>query len=335
MRQSEFERQHLADWERFERWLQRQALRPKARSKLRATLGENADAALADAEVPASYRALCSQLALARERRYAPGLVARLDHMVLAGHHALYGAQAGQRLDVVAFLTSEFPRLVRSEWRVVALASLLFFGPLLGMLGMLELRPDLAAVVLSPQQLVEVEEMYDPGNDRLGQREADEDVLMFGFYIWNNVRIGFQTFAGGVLFGLGSLFFLLYNGIVLGTVVGHLNQVGLGPQIWSFVAGHSAMELVAIAISGAAGFKLGLALLSPGRRSRRRALVEEGRVALRLMGGAAVMFLIAATVEAFWSPLVLADPRPKYVVGVAGWLLLIGYLVFAGRSRAA
>ncbi len=335
MRQSEFERQHAAGWERFERWLQRQALRTKTRRKLREAAGESPDTTLSDAEVPASYRALCSQLALARERRYAPGLVARLDRMVLAGHHALYGAHAGQRLDVAAFLGSEFPRLVRSQWRTVALASLLFFGPLLGMMAALELRPDLAAVVLSPQQLIEVEQMYDAGNDRLGQRDADEDMLMFGFYIWNNVRIGFQTFAGGVLFGLGSLFFLLYNGIVLGTVVGHLTQVGLGPQIWSFVAGHSALELVAIAISGAAGFKLGLALLHPGQRSRRRALVEEGRVALRLMGGAAVMFLVAAAVEAFWSPLVLEDPRPKYLVGVVGWILLLGYLVFGGRSRAA
>lgn len=335
MRQIEFEQRHASDWDRFERWLQHQAIGTRARRRLAESTQLHSADLLADADMPAQYRALCAQLALARERRYAPGLMARLDRLVLAGHHALYGAQAGVRISLPAFLAHEFPRLVRSEWRVVCLASLLFFGPLLGMLGLLEWRPDLAALVLSPAQLIEVEAMYDAGNIRLGRREASEDMQMFGFYIWNNVRIGFQCFAGGVVFGLGSLFFLLYNGIVLGTVIGHLGQVGLGPQVWSFVAGHSALELVAIAISGAAGFKLGAALLVPGRRSRRRALVEEGRIALRLMGGAAVMFLAAAAVEAFWSPLVLDDPRPKYALGALGWVLLLGYLLRAGRTRAA
>lgn len=335
MRQVEFELCHASEWERFERWLQRRALGVRARRRLAESGADGASGVLADADMPAQYRALCAQLALARERRYAPGLVARLDRLVLAGHHALYGAQAGPRISLPVFLAQDFPRLVRSEWRVVCLASLLFFGPLLGMLGLLEWRADLAALVLSPAQLIEIEAMYDPGNDRLGRREAAEDMQMFGFYIWNNVRIGFQTFAGGVVFGIGSLFFLLYNGIVLGTVMGHLGQVGLGPQIWSFVAGHSALELIAIAISGAAGLKLGGALLMPGRRSRRRALVEEGRIALRLMGGAALMFLAAAAVEAFWSPLVLDDPRPKYAVGALGWVLLLGYLLRAGHSRAA
>jgi len=334
VRQTEFEQRHGEDWARFERWLRFHALSPRARRRLASS--PDADGpVLNDADVPASYRTLCSHLALARERRYAPGLIARLDRLVLAGHHALYGAKAGQRMDLRSFLAVDFPRLLRSEWRVFGLASLLFFVPLLGMMLLLEWRPDLAAVVLSPQQLVQIEEMYDPGNDRLGRRGAEDDALMFGYYIWNNVRIGFQTFASGVLFGLGSVFFLLYNGIVLGTVVGHLTQVGLGTQVWSFVAGHSALELVAIAISGAAGFKLGIALLFPGRRTRRHALVEEGRVALRLMGGAAVMFLLAAAVEAFWSPLVLADPRPKYVIGALGWVLLLAYLLLAGRARAA
>ncbi|MCB1590355.1 MAG: stage II sporulation protein M, partial [Xanthomonadales bacterium] len=142
-------------------------------------------------------------------------------------------------------------------------------------------------------------------------------------------------FAGGILAGLGSVFFLLFNGLYIGAILGHLTQVGLGPQIHSFIAGHSALELLAIVISGAAGLKLGQGLLFPGRRSRRLALLENARIALRLMLGAALMFFAAAAVEGYFSPMNLPNPLPKYLVGALFWVLLLGYFLRAGRPRGA
>ncbi len=331
MRQAEFERRHAAEWQRFERWLERQALHKGARRAVEVRLGEQGEVQLPLAEIPSRYRQLCAQLSLARERRYAPALVERLHAMVQAGHQLLYGAQAGRGLRFSAFVLTGFPQTFRHHWRPVALAALLFFGPLLGLIVAITFHPDLASVIVTPDKLLQAEAMYRPSIDRLGQRDASSATEMFGFYVFNNARIGFQTFAGGILLGIGSLFFLIFNGVVIGTVVGHLTAVGLGPQIWSFVAGHSALELTAIAISGGAGLKIGWALLAPGRRSRRRALIEEGRIALQMAAGAGLMFVAAAAVEAFWSPLVLADPTPKYLVGVLGWILLGVYLLRVGR----
>jgi uncharacterized membrane protein SpoIIM required for sporulation len=166
-------------------------------------------------------------------------------------------------------------------------------------------------------------------------RDADDNFAMFGFYIWNNVKIGFQTFATGLAFGLGSVFYLAFNGIYIGAVAGHLTQAGYGMPFWSFVAGHSSLELVAIAISGAAGLKLGGALIAPGRLSRKSALVAAARPAVRLMYGAAAMFFAAAFVEAFWSPLTVVPPATKYAVGAVLWAVVLGYLAFGGRVRAA
>jgi len=331
MRQADFERLHGADWTRFELWLQRRSVRAGARAKVAALQGEDAREPLPMAEIPARYRALCAQLAMARERRYAPAIVARLHALVQAGHQVLYGAQTGGGLRFGRFVGHDFPRLFRQQWRPILLASVLFFGPLLGLLGLIQIYPELASVIITPDQLASAEAMYQPDNHKLGNREADTAVAAFGFYVFNNAKIGFQCFASGVLLGIGSLFFLLFNGVVLGTIIGHLTEVGLGPQIWSFVAGHSALELTAIAISGGAGLKLGWALLAPGRRSRRRALIEEGRLGLQLAAGAGLMFVAAAAVEAFWSPLVLEDPRPKYWVGLLGWVLLGAYLFRVGR----
>jgi uncharacterized membrane protein SpoIIM required for sporulation len=158
---------------------------------------------------------------------------------------------------------------------------------------------------------------------------------MFGYYIMNNIGIAFQTFASGLLFGLGSLFFLLFNGLMIGAVAGHLTQIGYGETFWSFVVGHGAFELTAIALAGAAGLKIGWALLVPGRLPRAEALRIAAGSSVRLVGGVIVFLLLAAFIEAYWSSMALASPTLKYAVGAALWLLVLAYLLLAGRGTHA
>lgn len=328
MRQAAFEDRHAPAWDAFESWL-------AARDRLRRRkAGVTPVAALTDDAVPAAYRQLCQHLALARDRQYSPDLVERLNQLVLRGHHALYGARGGGGAGAVDFLLRGFPRLVRAEWKLVAAACLAFFAPMTLVFLALQAYPDAVYYLLDPKQVAQMEAMYDPANRRIGMRDADDNVAMFAFYIWNNVKIGFQTFATGLAFGLGTLFFLVFNALNIGAVAAHLTSIGFGEPFWSFVSGHSAMELVAIALSGAAGLRLGAAVVAPGRRSRKAALVDAARIAVRMMTGAAAMFVIAAFIEGFWSPLRAFAPQVKYAIGLALWALVIGYLAFAGRERA-
>lgn len=316
MKQAPFETAHAREWNEFEAFLeQKKSFDP--------------------AEMPARFRRICQSLALAAERRYSADLVDRLNRLALRGHHALYANRRRESQQVLEFMLAGFPRLVRQEWRLVAAATLLFFGPLLGLIALLQQFPDFAHYLLAPEQIANFHQMYDPANKRLGMREADTSVLMFGFYIWNNVRIGFQTFAGGMLAGVGSAWFLGANGVIIGAVAGYLTQAGFGETFWSFVAGHSSLELIAIVLSGAAGFKLGLAVIAPGNSSRKSALIAAAKPAVRIMYGAAVMFFAAAFVEAFWSPLTEIPFQAKITVGITGWVVLLAYLAFAGRARAA
>ncbi len=95
--------------------------------------------------------------------------------------------------------------------------------------------------------------------------------------------------------------------------------------------GHSAFELTAIALSGAAGLKLGFSLLMPGRKSRYQALLDSAKISVRIMGGVAIMFVLAAFIEAYWSSTQLIDAQIKYTVGAMLWLLVTGYFAFVGR----
>ena len=318
MKQAPFEAAHAHEWGQFEEFLDQ----PKSR-------------AFPPDEMPARYRRLCQSLALAADRRYSPALVDRLNELALRGHHALYRNRGRQGQRVAEFMLGGFPALIRQEWRLVAGAAALFFGPLLALIALLQVFPEFVHYLLSPEQIASFHEMYDPSSKRLGMREADTSLVMFGFYIWNNVRIGFQTFAGGLAFGVGSIWFLASNGVVIGAVAGYLTEIGYARTFWSFVAGHSSFELIAIVLSGAAGLRLGLAVIAPGDLSRKAALVAAAKPAVRVMYGAAVLFLIAAFVEAFWSPQTAIPFGAKIAVGAAGWVLLACYFAFAGRARAA
>ena len=316
MKQAPFEASHAREWAEFEDFLDKKK-------------------SFDPAEMPARFRRISQHLALAQERCYSMDLVDRLNRLALRGHHALYVNRRRESQQVLDFMLAGFPRLVRKEWRLVAAAALLFYGPLLALTVILQLYPDFAYYLLSPQQIASFHSMYDPANRRIGMREADTNVAMFGFYIWNNVRIGFQTFAGGMLAGVGSAWFLGANGVIIGAVAGYLPQAGFGETFWSFVAGHSALELTAIVLSGAAGFKLGLAVIAPGNLSRKAALIEAAKPAVRIMYGAALMFVGAAFVEAFWSPNTEVPYNWKIGVGIAWWVVVLAYLAFAGRTRAA
>ena len=324
MKQSLFESRHQQQWQTFAEQL-KQLEQGKAKA---------ADVA----DFPHQYRRLCQHLALAQERGYSSYLIDPLQQLALRGHSQLYRHRSQLAAEVLAFLLADFPRLVREQRRFVLIAGLLFFGSLLGIALLVYLFPDLIYSIVSPQQVAEMQSMYDPEASRLGraaERAASEDWMMFGYYVMHNIGIAFQTFAAGLLFGLGSVFFLIFNGLVIGAVSGHLTGIGYGQTFWSFVVGHGAFELSAITLAGAAGLQLGWSLIAPGRLTRSEALRLAAHKSVRMRCGVMVFLLIAAFIEAYWSSTTRIEPWIKYAVGAALWLLVAAYLTLAGRSRHA
>ncbi|WXL24911.1 stage II sporulation protein M [Ectopseudomonas mendocina] len=324
MKQSLFEQVHEQDWRSF--------------SELLDMLEKGKALPEQTSRFAAGYRRLCQQLAVAQDRGYSSHLIDRLQHLAMRGHQQFYRHRSPLAGQFLSFILSGFPQLVRAQWRYVTAATLMFFGSLLLMGTLVYSVPELVYSVLPTEQVAEMEKMYDPEARRIGrfsERGSSEDWVMFGFYIMNNIGIAFQTFASGLLFGLGTLFYLLFNGVVIGSVAGHLTQIGFGETFWSFVIGHGAFELTAIALAGAGGLKLGWVLLVPGRLPRGEALRLAAIDGVKLLGGAALFLLIAAFIEAYWSSMTLATPTLKYWVGAALWIVVLSYLLLSGRGEHA
>lgn len=272
------------------------------------------------------YRAVCADLARAQtlslpdsEQRYLDGLATR-------AHNTLYGGRSHRGRELIATVFSGFPRELRAQWRFFLLANLLFYGPFIFGLVSCLLSDTFGATVLSSDQLAQYESMY---SDQIG-RTAGDDAQMAGFYVHNNVGIAFRCFATGALFGLGPLYFLVYNGLIIGVTLGHLISVGLSYNILTFVCGHSAWELTGIVVSGAAGLRLGWALVATEGRTRAASLRAVGPILFRLIAGAGTMLLIAAAIEGFWS----ASPLPapvKWAFALVQVLVVTLWLTLGGR----
>jgi len=323
MKQSLFETRHKAEWERFTLALER--------------LEHGKDTSQV-ASFPKAYRRLCQHLALAQERGYSSFLIDSLQQLVLRGHQQLYRHRSRFGANLLGFILADFPRLVRAEWPFVLAAGLVFFGSLIGFALLVYAFPELVYNLIPAEQVRDMQSMYDPVAGHLGrsaERAASEDWVMFGYYVMHNIGIAFQTFASGLLLGVGSAFFLFYNGLIIGAVAGHLTEIGFGQTFWSFVIGHGAFELSAIALAGAAGLKLGWAVIAPGRLTRGEALVQAARKSVLLVCGVMLFLLIAAFIEAYWSSKTGVTPPIKYAVGAALWLAVAAYLLFAGRTRHA
>lgn len=318
MKQQDFEKQHSALWQRFD-----EAVASKANSESLQSL-------------PSDYQQISHHLAMAKQRRYSGHLIQRLNTLVTEGHKHLYRDLPRAKANFLYFLVAGFPQVVRKNASFVWFALALFYLPGLLFFFLCFLEPDLIYSLMSYAQVQEFEAMYEPSAETFGrERESDTDFAMFGFYIYNNIGISFQCFASGILFCVGSIFFLVYNGIFIGAAAGHIAYVGYNETFFPFVVGHGSFELTAIALSGAAGLKLGWALIAPGNLSRLFALKQAAKEAIVIIYGSTVMLLIAAFVEAFWSSSSNLTPAIKYSVGGLGWFIVVYYLVVAGRARGA
>lgn len=322
MKQQQFESQYQATWQQFEEMLDELESSKKISRSM--------------ASFPALYRAVCSHYAIANERHYSSALCGVLHSLAVRGQRQLYRHRGHWLWRFAHFLLFGFPGVVWRHRGVVLLALGLFWLPAFAMGLAAYWFPDSIYMITDGYNVAQFETMYDPGNEHLGRREnraAESNFAMFGYYIMNNVGIGFRTFAGGMLLGLGSIFFLVFNGLQIGGVAGYLTWRGYIETFWGFVAGHSAFELTAICICGAAGLLLGKALWMPGRLSRMQSLRAAAKDAVQLLLGGMLLLVMAAFVEAYWSPLNSVPAFVKYVVGASLWLLLALYFVVAGGWR--
>ena len=141
----------------------------------------------------------------------------------------------------------------------------------------------------------------------------------------NNIGVTFTSFASGIAFGVAPAFFLLYNGLLLGAVDGIGTATSHGTDVIELIVPHGVLELSCIAVSAAAGMRMGWALVDPGTRGRFEALAADAPRAVPLVLATAPWLVLAGLVEGFVTPHHLPlSPALAIGVGLAApyWALV-------------
>lgn len=342
MNKRQFVRTRRASWRRFDALVRR-----FAGLSLRKT--DPAEVA----EFSRLFRELSNDLAIVKSRAWGVSLASYLNDLVARGHNVFYSAPPGNLRKFVRYVSVDFPRLFRANAAYFFVAAFLFFVPGAISWAVVQHDPAMASRILPNAALDQMDAMYSDSDgeseDGASEDETSEDdeeeressglgafgdqrAMMMGFYVWNNAGIALECFARGILMGWGTVWSLLYNGIAIGAVGGFVISKGHSERFLSFVVGHGSFELPAIAVAGGAGLMLGNAILHRGQRTLKESLLTRGLDAIKIATGAALMLVVAAIIEAFWSPAPLPATL-KYVVGAGLWLLVFLYLALAGRER--
>jgi uncharacterized membrane protein SpoIIM required for sporulation/uncharacterized RDD family membrane protein YckC len=311
-----------------ERWDEFQRLADRA-----ARAGLDSFAAQELPDFAARYREVAADLARARTYQADEATQARLERLVAAGHNALYRDERSTWRRFGEVLVRECPAAIVRARAYVLVACLAFLAPAAAGFTLMRDRPALAAEVLPDVMLSRAA----AGAERkaAGQRYVDVSAadrpLMASSIITNNVRVAIACFAGGIFLGVGSLVLLGFNGLLIGATAGHFANAGLLEYLLEFIVGHGLLELFAIWVAGAAGFLLGRTVVAPGDLARSDALVLSGQVALRMLGGAAVLLVVAGLIEGF-----VSAGSGDYTVRVgasAASLAFLALYLLNGRGR--
>ena len=284
--------------------------------------------ALAPGEIPAfaaQYREVAADLARARTYQVDPRVITYLERVVTAGHNALYRARGKDRTPLPHYILRDFPAAVVQSWRYVLLAFLLFSVPAGIGYVMIRERPELGEELM-PGMVTRAEAAAENLTEGRGYAETSKEDRpeMAAFIIQNNIGVSFVAFVGGVTGGLLTAWLLYTNGMMLGLGLGLFQNYHAARYLLAFVLGHGVLELTAIFISAGAGFRLAKAMIAPGDRTRKDALVLEGRIAARMIGAVVTLLAIAGTIEGLLSASAAA-PIWKYGVSAATAVLLVLY----------
>ena len=307
-----FRREREADWSRLERLLAR--------------VDREGAAALDDQQllaIPVLYRSTLSALSVARATSLDHELVDYLENLSARAYFFVYGARIHPAERVRRFFVHDWPAAAQALWRETLAAVLLVaLGTIVSY----------ALVMRDPDWFY----AFMPG-EMAGGRDptattaflhstlyggADKPLSFFAAFLFtHNAQISIFAFALGFAFCLPSGFLMIYNGCSLGALFAVFASRGLGFQLGGWLFIHGTTELFAVALAGAAGFRIGWALAFPGASARMDAAAAAGRQGAILMFGVVIMLFIAGLLEGLGRQLITGD-LARYAIAItmlSGW----------------
>jgi len=315
------------------RWLEK---RKPYWSKLETLLNQSAKSGLKSLtrselqELSLLYRQTAADLAAIREDRGSVHFARYVNQLLVRAHNTIYSGRRASPTAIFSFFWEIYPSTFRRNLKHCLLSALIFL--VAGLVGavLTYKNPDFKVKILGPQMVETIDRHQMWTHSIVGIKPLASSAIMT-----NNMSVSFTTFALGITAGVGTIYMMAFNGLLIGVIGMACGLSGMSLPLWSFVAPHGVLELPAIFIAGGAGLRIAQGLLFPGVLPRRESLARAGLEAVQLVLGTIPILIVAGVIEAFVSPTGLPIPL-KFSMAGALFVLLLAYLFgLSHNSKAA
>lgn len=273
------------------------------------------------------YRQTASDLAAVREDASSKQLAVYLNQLLGRSHNLIYHGQKKKVSGIVHFYGETYPRVFRETLPLTLIALAIFAVTGIAAWIVTIHDPGFAQRLLGPGMMETIERREMWTHSVIAIKPLASSGIMT-----NNLSVAFSTFALGITAGLGTIWMLVFNGLLIGVIGAATWKAGMALQLWSFVAPHGVLELPAIFISGGAGLEIARGLLFPGLLPRKQSLAQAGGRGARLLLGTIPMLVVAGVIEGFFSPSG-APVKMKFLLAALLFAALLSYLFLIKRSQ--
>ena len=327
---SRFRAEREADWIAFDTLL--------GRLETRGAKALSSDELL---QLPILYRATLSSLSIARATMLDKALLDHLEGLAMRGYFLIYGVRETRLSRLRRFFLYDWPAAVRAVWKETLIIALIITLGALTSWSLVAHNPEWyynfvpeeMAGGRDPRATVEFLRST-LGHGKAGGEDQGALHVFATFLFTHNSRVSIMSFALGFAFGVPTMMLEYYQGIGLGAMLAVFSSKGLGVDFGGWLFIHGTTELFAAALSGAAGLRIGSAVVFPGARSRLQAAAEAGRTAGKGMVGVILMLLAAGLLEGFGRQLI-TDTVTRYAIGSLMLAFWLAYFYIPRRENVA
>lgn len=273
------------------------------------------------------YRQTASDLAAVREDATSKQLAVYLNQLLGRCHNLIYLGHKPKVSGIVKFYRDTYPQVFRETLPQTLLALAIFAVTGLAAWAVTLHDPAFAHRVLGPRMMETIEQRKMWTDSIVAIKPVASSGIMT-----NNLSVSFSAFAMGITAGLGTIWLMMVNGLMIGVIGAATWKAGMALQLWSFVAPHGVLELPAIFIAGGAGLEIARGLLFPGLLPRKESLAQAGGRGAQLLLGTIPMLVIAGVIEGFFSPS-NAPVAMKFTLAAVLFPALLRYLFLVGRPE--
>ena len=293
-------------------------------------------------QLPLLYRATLSSLSIARATTLDKALLGHLEALSIRGYFLVYGVRETRWSRLRRFILYDWPAAVRSVWKETLIIALIIVLGALTSYSLVASNPEWYFNFVDesmsggrdPRASVEVLQST-LGHGKAAAGEGESGLHVFATYLFtHNSQVSILSFALGFAFGVPTMMLEYYQGIGLGAMLAVFTGKGLGYDFGGWLFIHGTTELFAAALSGAAGLRIGGAMVFPGAKGRLQAVAEAGRTAGKVMIGVILMLFAAGLLEGFGRQLI-TDTMLRYATGTLMLLLWLAYYYIPRREDAA